>query len=164
VSLAKRRLLRCPFGRPGTCGARVRPPGLLGGRSARHALGGGSLDWRHGVGRLRRTTRTLAGSLGGVSNTRPIVLAGYGLLNTRRDTRLRCAPPTKRGRRTRAQNDCHKVANIVLASCREAGQNTATPIEPIHEVSRAGSRAHQGDLYRGGRSRPALTGATGAHA
>ena len=44
------------------------------------------LDWRHGVGRLRRTVRRPSGSLGGLSNMRPIVLADCGLLNTRRDT------------------------------------------------------------------------------
>ena len=44
------------------------------------------LDWRRGVGRLRRTVRRPSGTLGGVSNMRPIVLADCGLLNTRRDT------------------------------------------------------------------------------
>ena len=44
------------------------------------------LDWRRGVGRLRRTVRRPSGALGGLSNMRPIVLAGCGLLNTRRDT------------------------------------------------------------------------------
>jgi hypothetical protein len=42
------------------------------------------LDWRHGVGRLRRTVRRPSGPQ--VSNMRPIVLAGCELLNTRRDT------------------------------------------------------------------------------
>ena len=44
------------------------------------------LDWRRGVGRLRRTVRRPSGALGGLSNMRPIVLADCGLLNTRRDT------------------------------------------------------------------------------
>jgi len=67
------------------------------------------LGWRHGVGRLRRTTRTLGGSLGGISNTRPIVLAGCGLLDTRHDIRLRCASPTKRGRRAQAKSQNARV-------------------------------------------------------
>ena len=99
-------LLRCTFGaaRHGMTPAPRHPFGRPAGLRA--ASAGAVLDWRRGVGRLRRTvTRPVwgRGALGGVSNTRPIVLASCGLLNTRHDTRLGALPPTKRGRRRRAQ-------------------------------------------------------------
>ncbi len=116
-------------------------------RSVRRGLGTAVPDWRHGVGRRRRTVaRPQGGSLGGVSNTRPIVLAGCGLLNTRRDTRLGALPPTKRGRTTPARNDCHRAANN---DARELSRGESKHINAGRSrytaVSRARLRAPQGD-------------------
>src|SRR5580658_634978 len=69
--------------------------GALQGRRARLAARG-----RPAAPDGRAPDRNDRVALGGVSNTRPIVLAGCGLLNTRPDTRLGALPPTKRGRRT----------------------------------------------------------------
>ena len=80
----------CPFGSWPT-GATSRPVSW-GARSAHPHLGCVVLDWRHGVGRRSRAVaRPICDGvvLGGVSNTRPIVLASCGLLNTRHDTRSR---------------------------------------------------------------------------
>src|SRR4029077_1392664 len=89
--MAKRRLLCCPLRLPGSAlSVLFQPPRLASGtglraaavrsRGARLAAGGRPAS----AGR----SHALRVPSDGVSNTRPIVLAGCGLLNTRRDTRL----------------------------------------------------------------------------
>jgi hypothetical protein len=89
------RLLRCSA--EGALHPRL---SLLGARSALPDPRVVVLDWRHGVGRRSRTTRTPWGSPRRGSRTcHDSPRRCSGLSNTS-DTRLRCASPTKRGRKT----------------------------------------------------------------
>ena len=90
------RLLRCS-----ARGALHPRLSLLGARSALPAPQVRGLDWRHGVGRRRRTTRTpKRGCPWRGSRTCPDSPRRCSGLSNTSDTRLRCASPTKRGRKT----------------------------------------------------------------
>jgi hypothetical protein len=143
--MAKRRLLRCLFGLPGSSlPCTVSPSACFGHRSARRgpkeprcSTGGG---WSAGSAGRSHALRVPSD---GVSNTRPIVLAGCGLLNTRRDTRLGALPPTNPGRGTHTRwNSPQASASKQPASRR--GFSHFTRAEDTPE-SRAGSASGQGD-------------------
>jgi hypothetical protein len=99
----------------------------------------------------------------GVSNTRPIVLAGCGLLNTRRDTRLGVAPSDKSGaKNSGAIGTRHRRAQVMD---RQAGRDAHASSEPKTRQCRAPNQPPvKATRYAGGRTWPTLTAAGGAHA
>jgi hypothetical protein len=130
-------------GAPCSMAPKLRTPTVAPG--SRHRLAG--LDWRHGVGRLRRTVRRPSGTLGGVSNMRPIVLGACGLLNTCHDTRLGALTSDKAGAGTKspirrrwrtARDDCA----LPPGSRKDFGE-TALPLRK-REDSLDPSRMHEG--------------------
>jgi hypothetical protein len=69
------------------------------------------------------------GSIDGVSNTRAIVLAGSGLLNTRHDTRL--GAPSDKAPETVAA----RPVNYASPRCRVTGVNPSTCRPDVYSVS-----------------------------
>jgi hypothetical protein len=166
--MAKRRLLRCSL--------RTAKLGLCRALSALRSCSGTGLRAAAGGPRCSTGGGWSAGSAGrshapsgdgvpsdGVSNTRPIVLAGCGLLNTRRDTRLGVTPSDKSGaKNSGAIGTRHRRATSDGPASR-SGCSRVTGAEDT-SVSRAGSATGQGNPLRGRPNRPTLTDAGGAHA
>jgi hypothetical protein len=165
--MAKRRLLRCPVGLPGSAlPCAVSPSVLLGHRSARGGSRAAVLDWRRVVGRQRRTV------------ARPIW--GWGALGrgiehaSNSPRRLRAIEHASRYPPRRAPSDKSGAKNTGVMELaagerqvmdRQAGQDAHASPQPKTRQCRApDQRAVKATCYAGGRIRPTWTAAGGAHA
>jgi hypothetical protein len=165
--MAKRRLLRCPFGLAGSSLPRtVSPSVLLGHRSARRGRGTAVLDWRRVVGRQRRTVARPIWGWGALG--RSIEHASNSPRRLRAIEHASRYPPRRgslrqiRGEELRCHGTRHRRARVMD---RQAGRDAHASSEPKTRQCRAPDQpAVKATRYAGGRTRPTLTAAGGAHA
>jgi hypothetical protein len=144
----------------------VSPSVLLGHRSARRGRGTAVLDWRRVVGRQRRTVARPIWGWGALG--RSIEHASNSPRRLRAIEHASRYPPRRgslrqiRGEELRCHGTRHRRARVMD---RQAGRDAHASSEPKTRQCRAPDQpAVKATRYAGGRTRPTLTAAGGAHA